>query len=84
MNLLFDENLLRRLVGQLAAEYPGSEHVAGAGLLGADTGGGGLVACAAGGRSAVRRAPNSGVVGVAVAPAAQANHGGESRGQTPF
>ena len=36
MSLLFDQNLSRRLVGLLAAEYPGSEHVEGAGLLGAD------------------------------------------------
>ena len=36
MSLLFDQNLSRRLVGLLAAEYPGSEHLAGAGLLGAD------------------------------------------------
>lgn len=36
MNLLFDQNLSRRLVGLLATEYPGSEHVEGAGLLGAD------------------------------------------------
>lgn len=36
MSLLFDENLSRRLVGLLAAEYPGSEHVESAGLLGAD------------------------------------------------
>jgi hypothetical protein len=36
MSLLFDQNLSRRLVGLLAAEYPGSEHVAGAGLMGAD------------------------------------------------
>ena len=36
MSLLFDQNLSRRLVGMLAAEYPGSEHVEGAGLLGAD------------------------------------------------
>jgi predicted nuclease of predicted toxin-antitoxin system len=36
MSLLFDQNLSRLLVGQLAAEYPGSEHVQGAGLLGAD------------------------------------------------
>ncbi|HUY87971.1 MAG TPA: DUF5615 family PIN-like protein [Pirellulales bacterium] len=36
MNLLFDQNLSRRLVALLAAEYPGSEHVSGAGLLGAD------------------------------------------------
>ena len=36
MSLLFDQNLSRRLVGLLAAEFPGSEHVEGAGLLGAD------------------------------------------------
>ncbi len=36
MSLLFDQNLSRRLVGLLAGEYPGSEHVEGAGLLGAD------------------------------------------------
>ena len=36
MSLLFDQNLSRRLVGQLAAEYPGAEQVEGAGLLGAD------------------------------------------------
>src|SRR2546427_6668583 len=36
MSLLFDQNLSRRLVGLLAAEYPGSEQVEGAGLLGAD------------------------------------------------
>ena len=36
MSLLFDQNLSRRLVGLLAADYPGSEHVEGAGLLGAD------------------------------------------------
>jgi predicted nuclease of predicted toxin-antitoxin system len=36
MSLLFDQNLSRRLVKLLAAEYPGSEHVEGAGLLGAD------------------------------------------------
>src|SRR5438067_1956802 len=36
MSLLFDQNLSRRLVGLLATEYPGSEHVEGAGLLGAD------------------------------------------------
>lgn len=34
--LLFDQNLSRRLVGLLADEYPGSQHVEGAGLLGAD------------------------------------------------
>src|ERR1700730_16166768 len=36
MSLLFDQNLSRRLVALLATEYPGSEHVEGAGLLGAD------------------------------------------------
>lgn len=36
MSLLFDQNLSRRLVGLLAAEYPGSEHVEAAGLAGAD------------------------------------------------
>ena len=36
MSLLFDQNLSRRLVGLLAVEYPGSEHVEYAGLLGAD------------------------------------------------
>lgn len=36
MSLLYDQNLSRRLVALLAAEYPGSEHVDGAGLLGAD------------------------------------------------
>jgi predicted nuclease of predicted toxin-antitoxin system len=36
MSLLFDQNLSRRLVALLAAEYPGSEHVATAGLSGAD------------------------------------------------
>lgn len=36
MSLLFDQNLSRRLVGLLATEYPGSEHVEGAGLLRAD------------------------------------------------
>jgi predicted nuclease of predicted toxin-antitoxin system len=36
MSLLFDQNLSRRLVALLAPEYPGSEHVEGAGLLGAD------------------------------------------------
>jgi predicted nuclease of predicted toxin-antitoxin system len=35
MSLLFDQNLSRRLVGLLVAEYPGSEHVQSAGLLGA-------------------------------------------------
>lgn len=36
MSLLFDQNLSRRLVTLLATEYPGSEHVEDAGLLGAD------------------------------------------------
>jgi hypothetical protein len=36
MSLLFDQNLSRRLVGLLAVEYSGSEHVESAGLLGAD------------------------------------------------
>lgn len=36
MSLLFDQNLSRRLVALLSAEYPGAEHVSGAGLLGAD------------------------------------------------
>jgi predicted nuclease of predicted toxin-antitoxin system len=36
MSLLFDQNLSRHLVGLLATEYPGSEHVESAGLLGAD------------------------------------------------
>jgi predicted nuclease of predicted toxin-antitoxin system len=36
MSLLFDQNLSRRLVAILATEYPGSEHVTDAGLLGAD------------------------------------------------
>jgi len=36
MSLLFDQNLSRRLVGLLVADYPGSEHVESAGLLGAD------------------------------------------------
>jgi predicted nuclease of predicted toxin-antitoxin system len=36
MSLLFDQNLSRRLVGLLAVEYPGCEHVESAGLLGAD------------------------------------------------
>ena len=36
MSFLFDQNLSRRLVGLLAVDYPGSEHVEGAGLLGAD------------------------------------------------
>lgn len=36
MSLLFDQNLSRRLVGLLAAEYPGSQHVEAAGLASAD------------------------------------------------
>ena len=36
MSLLFDQNLSWRLVGKLAAEYPGSEQVVKAGLSGAD------------------------------------------------
>lgn len=32
MSLLFDQNLSRRLVAQLAAEYPGSQHVVTVGL----------------------------------------------------
>ncbi len=36
MSLLFDQNLSRKLVGLLAAEYPGCEHIESAGLLGAD------------------------------------------------
>lgn len=36
MKLLFDQNLSRQLVGALAVDYPGSEHVERAGLLGAD------------------------------------------------
>jgi predicted nuclease of predicted toxin-antitoxin system len=36
MSLLFDQNLSRRLPALLAAEYPGSEQVIGAGLIGAD------------------------------------------------
>jgi predicted nuclease of predicted toxin-antitoxin system len=35
MKLLFDQNLSHRLVGQLAAEYPGSQHVRDAGLTAA-------------------------------------------------
>jgi predicted nuclease of predicted toxin-antitoxin system len=35
MKLLFDENLSPRLVGLLAAEYPGSEHVRNVGLAAA-------------------------------------------------
>jgi predicted nuclease of predicted toxin-antitoxin system len=35
MKLLFDENLSHRLVGQLAAEFPGSAHVRDAGLTAA-------------------------------------------------
>lgn len=38
MKLLFDENLSPRLAQTLAGEYPGSAHVGGAGLLGADDG----------------------------------------------
>ena len=36
MSLLFDQNLSRRLPALLAADYPGSEQVIGAGLIGAD------------------------------------------------
>jgi predicted nuclease of predicted toxin-antitoxin system len=36
VSLLFDQNLSWRLVGRLAAEYPGSEQVVLAGLAGAD------------------------------------------------
>jgi predicted nuclease of predicted toxin-antitoxin system len=36
MSLLFDQNPSRKLVGLLATEYPGSEHIARAGDLGAD------------------------------------------------
>lgn len=36
MTLLFDQNLSRRLPRLLAAEYPRSEQVVGAGLTGAD------------------------------------------------
>lgn len=36
MSLLFDQNLSRKLVGLLAAEYPGSQHVDTAGLSAAD------------------------------------------------
>ena len=36
VSLLFDQNLSRRLPALLAAEYPGSEQVALAGLTGAD------------------------------------------------
>ena len=36
MSLLFDQNLSWRLVGRLAAEYPGSEQVVQAGMSGAD------------------------------------------------
>ena len=36
MRLLFDQNLSRKLVGLLAAEYPNSLHVESAGLLNAD------------------------------------------------
>jgi predicted nuclease of predicted toxin-antitoxin system len=35
MRLLFDENLSPRLVGQLAAEFPGSQHVRNVGLAAA-------------------------------------------------
>jgi len=35
MRLLFDQNLSPRLVGQLAAEFPGSAHVRDAGLAAA-------------------------------------------------
>jgi predicted nuclease of predicted toxin-antitoxin system len=35
MKLLFDQNLSHRLVGRLAAEYPGSRHVRDAGLAAA-------------------------------------------------
>ena len=36
MSLIYGQNLSRRLVGRLAVEYPGSQHVEAAGLLGAD------------------------------------------------
>src|SRR5947208_3364784 len=36
MSLLFDQNLSRRLVALLTAEYPGSEQVDASGLAGAD------------------------------------------------
>jgi predicted nuclease of predicted toxin-antitoxin system len=36
VTLLFDQNLSRRLVGRLASEYPGCEHVVLAGLSNAD------------------------------------------------
>lgn len=36
MSLLFDQNLSRRLVALLAGDYPGSQHVIDAGLIGAD------------------------------------------------
>lgn len=36
MSLLFDQNLSSRLVGLLATEYPGSKHIEGAGMLGAE------------------------------------------------
>ena len=36
MKLLFDENLSATLVGHLASEYPGSQHVREVGLLGAE------------------------------------------------
>src|SRR5712692_2820413 len=35
MKLLFDQNLSHRLVGQLAVEFPGSQHVRDAGLAAA-------------------------------------------------
>jgi predicted nuclease of predicted toxin-antitoxin system len=35
MKLLFDQNLSHRLVGLLAAEFPGSQHVRDAGLAAA-------------------------------------------------
>ena len=35
MKLLFDQNMSHRLVGQLAAEFPGSAHVRDAGLAAA-------------------------------------------------
>jgi|SRR5947209_205156 predicted nuclease of predicted toxin-antitoxin system len=35
MKLLFDQNLSDRLVGQLASEFPGSQHVRNAGLASA-------------------------------------------------
>lgn len=36
MKLLFDENVIHKLVGSLAAEFPGSAHVRDLGLRGAD------------------------------------------------